>query len=474
MKNKYLIIVFVLSLFSTSYSKGKILNINLLTGNQIELQTEITDHYEKSEQEQNPIVIKNVTIIDATGSAAKPDMTVIIKGNLISSIGKNGKLSIPMNAKTIDGTGKFLIPGLWDSHVHLSYAGESVLEHFIYNGVTSVRDMGSNIIDIKNWQSQIQKGILLGPRILSSGPAIESVHFIEGIKKVDEILDIELSDILLPTRLGIVNDTDAKEAVELLVSYGVDYIKVRTVHSSETYHVILAEANRMGKAVVGHDPMIGALDKSLDAGLRCIEHFPFFSLMDLSAQERTEIFEQLRKYNGWITPTIIAAKKFRLQPDSVIYAIIQDRNNEIDKRRKSLPQKMIDFWEMQMKIKVFETSFDWETIIEQGINDLRTLHEMGVPILAGTDFSIPLVYPGYSIHEELELLVNKAGLSPMEAIQSATLNPAKFSNMEHSLGTIEEGKIADIVLLHKNPLENIGNTKDISLIIQGGKIYQKD
>lgn len=220
--------------------------------------------------------------------------------------------------------------------------------------------------------------------------------------------------------------------------------------------------------------MIGALDKALDAGLMCVEHFPFFSVMNLSVQERKVIFEQLRNYNGWITPTIIAAEKFRLQPDSLIYAIIKDRNNEIDIKRKSLPQKMLDFWEMQMMIKVFESSFDWETIIKQGINDLRTLHEMGVPIMAGSDFSIPLVYPGYSLHEELELLVNKAGLSPMEAIQSATLNPAKFSNMEGSLGTIEEGKIADIVLLNKNPLDNIGNTKDISLVIQGGRIYQKD
>lgn len=245
MKNKYSIIkVLVITLFSISCLMGKSSKNIILANNQTGINTGITHQHEHPEKEQTAIVITNVTIIDGVASTAKPDMMVTIIGNIISSIGKNGQLSIPNNAKIIDGAGKFLIPGLWDSHVHLSYADESALKHFLYYGITSVRDMGSNLTEINNWRSQIQEGNLIGPRILTSGQAIESPQFIKSIKKVDEILDITLSEILLPTRLGIGTKIEAKNAIDSLVSNGVDYIKVRTFQSSEVFYAILYEAKK--------------------------------------------------------------------------------------------------------------------------------------------------------------------------------------------------------------------------------------
>jgi len=420
-----------------------------------------------------PLVFTHVTVIDATGAPAKPDMTVVITGDYITAIGKTGKVHVPKGAQVVNARGKFLIPGLWDMHVHLSNAGESSLPLLIANGVTSVRDMSGNFAEIQRWREKIAAGLLLGPRIKTAGPAMESARFLELIKRVDQLVGKPVSQVILPTRIGVANEEEAVEGVQSLAKMGVDFIKVRTQTSRETYLAIAAEAKRWGLPLVGHEPMVVSILEASEAGQKSIEHIPLLSLTDLSEAERHEVFTRLAKNGTWMVPTLVSAKAYRATPDSVVQAVIKDTGNTLEKRRKYISPALLDFWDMQIQIKKFESPMDWAKLIQQGVQDLRAMHRAGVRIMAGTDLAAPLIFPGFSLHDELKLLVNEGGLTPMEALQSATRSPAEFFGIHSSLGTVERGKIADLVLLEANPLKDISHTQKIYAVVLGGRFIPK-
>src|SRR5262245_8388760 len=160
-------------------------------------------------------------------------------------------------------------------------------------------------------------------------------------------------------------------------------------------------------------------------------------------------------------------------PDQEVMVLIEDATGARDERRKYISPALADSWRRQMEAKKRETPTDWEANRAKNRQGFRLLFQAGVKFVMGTDMGAPLVYPGWSAHEELELLVQRVGMTPMEALQSATRTPAEFFGMADSLGAVEKGKIADLVLLEANPLEQIGNTKKIFAVIVGGKYYDK-
>ncbi|HEY6402347.1 MAG TPA: amidohydrolase family protein [Blastocatellia bacterium] len=410
------------------------------------------------------LVIKDVTVIDVIRAAAKPHVTAIISGGRIAILDDAGKVSTPKDALVVNGTGKFLIPGLWDMHVHLTMAGETALPLLIAQGVTSVRDMGGAFALVKSLRDRIAAGALLGPRVKAAGPILESARFIEMIRDAD----------IAAQRIGVSNKAEAAQAVASIARLGPDFIKIRTNASRDSYLAIAAEAKRVGLPLVGHAPRGLSLIEVSDAGQRSIEHGllgPWF-IGNYSEAQWKEIAERFIKNGTHIVPTFIAGRGIHEIPDQEVMAVIDDTTGERDERRKYISAAVADRWRRRIETKKLETPTD-PAIGAKNRQGLRLLYHAGVKFMTGTDLPAPLVYPGWSVHEELELLVQRVGLTPMEALQSATCAPAEFFGMADSLGAVEKGKIADLILLEANPLEQISNTKKIFAVIVGGKYYDK-
>ncbi len=418
------------------------------------------------------LAITHVTVIDATGTPAQPHMTVVITGDRIVAIGKTGKVKLPKAAQRLNASGKFLIPGLWDMHVHLLQTKEFVLPLFIANGVTSVREMGGDFTTLQAWRKRSSEGETFAPRIKAAGTIIESAAFVNMVRRISTLIKKPNNDALLKARLGVANPDEAKQAVQTLAKMGVDFVKFRTSPSRETYLAMAEEAKRAGLTFVGHAPTVVNLIEASDAGQKSIEH-SLDTLINMSDTERQAVYARFVKNGTAVVPTLIAMKGYRLTPDSQVDGVITDTQNTNDARRKYLSWDLLDFWDTQIKLKKFESPADWKKLAESHNQNFREMHKAGVRIMAGTDIGAPLVYPGFSVHEELELLVSEIGLTAMEALQSATRNPAAFFGIDDSLGTIEQGKLADLVLLEANPLASIGNTKKIAAVVLSGKYLSK-
>ncbi len=207
-------------------------------------------------------------------------------------------------ARVIDGRGKYLIQGLWDSHVHLSLTGKSSLPLFIANGVTGVRDMAGNTAELRDWQRQIAAGALIGPRIKMAGPAVESEKFLQILPKVDQMFNLHLTAEILPTRIGITTPDDARRAVDRLADLDVDLsVKIRTMPSAEAYLALANEAKKRGIAFAGHEPEVVDLETASNSGQRGLEHLPFMSLVKASEAKRSATFRAFVHNGTWIDPT---------------------------------------------------------------------------------------------------------------------------------------------------------------------------
>jgi imidazolonepropionase-like amidohydrolase len=420
----------------------------------------------KNQQLEKVLVIENVSVIDAVNPIVQPNKTVIMIGNRIKAIGEKGKVSIPAKARIINGKGKYLIPGLWDSHVHLSSA-EYSLPLFVANGVTSVREMGGDLRHVKDLRERVNKGQLLGPRIKISGTILESerwMNWATGLAKKDN--DTEFLE-MLSKRIGVTNPEHAREVIKNLAEQGVDLIKVRNTHSAETFLAILSEAKKYGLPVAAHAPRMNLIAAS-DGGLKSIEHVE--TVASLRGNVEVEDLAKAFVRNGtWYSPTLVCQVNSRLTPKSTLSEQLNDVDGKVNKRNLYIPRALLERWKRDFDMQKNEGSFDWAAQTRKGISEFRAMHDKGVGVLAATDFGTPLIYAGFSLHDELEALVKEGGLTPFEALQSATKNPAYFFNLQDEIGTIEAGKIADLVLLTANPLENISNTRKIDSVILNGK-----
>jgi len=314
-------------------------------------------------------------------------------------------------------------------------------------------------------RERVKRGELLGPRIKATGLILESPRFIQLVERVT-------GDSFAGKRIGVATADDAKRAVEANVKMGADFLKIRTSASRDVYLAIASEARRVGLPLVGHLPDgVSALDAS-NAGQRSIEH-GWVLLTTIPEDKLNDIAAQLIKNDTYVVPTQVAGRGFRETPDDQVLAIVDDKAGALDPRRKYVPQSLADFWRKQIEMKKVESKLDWMAVKRNNLEIFRTLHQAGVKMMAGTDLGAPLCYPGFALHDELELMVNDIGLTPAEALQSATRIPAEFMGLGASLGTIEKGKLADLVLLDGNPLIDIKNTRKIAAVILSGRMLAK-
>jgi len=420
--------------------------------------------------ESRPVIFNRVILIDMTGAPPKPNMTVIVIGNRISAIGKTGKVYLPKNAQIIDASGKYLIPGLWDMHIHSGgyENGRKYFPFLIAKGITGVRDMGTPLEEILRLRKDINDEKILAPRMMITG------HLLQGSLPFKN-----------PVFVSVNNEVEASQAVINLKKNGVNFIKIHDAVPRDIYLAIAAEAKRQKLPLAGHvPPFISAVEGS-NAGQQSIEHLGgrFYGVLLACSTREAELTERIKLI---INDVLKAFGEKREPDDSAIF-------------RADFTKPLFEsFSEQKAKLvfAAFRRNKTWQvpTLVAQplreAINERKDLSEddrlyakklmrkqfdvvaamqqAGVKIMAGTD--LPLDKP--KLHEELALLV-EAGLTPMQALQTATSNPAKYLSMSDSLGTVEKGKLADLVLLDANPLDNIANTKKIFAVVVNGRYLSK-
>jgi imidazolonepropionase-like amidohydrolase len=440
------------------------------------------------------IAITHVTVIDMTGAPPAADQTVLIDKGKILALGPSHSASIPGGAKILDARGKFLIPGLNDMHLHLTGAGEPsgsrefFLPLLVANGITSVRDMGGYIDYLIPLREEIDEGKRIGPRIVFAGP------YLDG------------DPPSFQPSLVVKNRKQAADDVHALVKKGVDFIKVQSQLSRDAYFAIAQTCRAERVTFSGHVPDRVTAFEAADAGQRSIEHLTC-ELRACSSNEADLMRKQFRVLTKKATPAQSKARqlawqrevldtysdqkaadliaKFKLQQTWQTPTLILLRNDAFpspdfhlpdDPRSKYVPAKFVSNWrknyDQQMKDVSAEEFCLRAAMLEKSFSFVGQMQKGGVKILAGTDSAAPYVVPGFSLHEELALLV-KAGLTPMEALQAATRSPAEFLGHLDSQGTIAIGKNADLVLLDANPLDDIHNTQKIRAVVVRGKLLDR-
>ena len=411
--------------------------------------------------------LTHATVIDGV-STTTTNQTVLISGGRILAVGPFGDVRVPAGTREVDATGRFIIPGLWDAHVHTRYQGIDHLRLLLANGITSARDMGApwqQLAEIKNWREQINKGQRAGPRLWAAGP----------------LLDGPGSSW---SHAAIINDPEeGRQTIRRLKREGADFVKVYDLLSRDSFFAIADEAKAQDLTFAGHVPLALAAAEVSDAGQRSIEHLPALLLAASDQEEQlvkggrrpgprgvagsvtagkvNALAERLKRNGTYITPTL-----------SLFWNIIQVNRNNPDvvnaERLRYVPPAYRNQWK---ETRAAADAEGQQQAFEKGLEVVQQLHKAGVPILAATDVVKPYFIPGESLHDELALLV-KGGLSEMEALQTATLNPARFLNLADQ-GTIEPGAQADLVLLDANPLLNIENTRKIRAVIAGGRLFER-
>jgi imidazolonepropionase-like amidohydrolase len=440
------------------------------------------------EQKPAPVpelVFTNVSVVDTRTGQVAHNLTVVVKNGRIASLAKLALIGRVHDVHVVNASGKYLIPGLWDMHVHS--AGGSVApwdEKIVYplqiaNGVTGIRDMGGDPALLEQRRSRIEKGELLGPHIIMAGPFLTS-----GKSDAQTI--------------GVNTPAEGRQAVDTLKKRGVDFIKILSV-SHESYTAIADEAAKQHIPFVGHVPEAVSVAEASVAGQRSIEHLGGFllacssnekelrqqrldaiarrdgksyhaaemqALATYSADKAQGLFIQLRDNGTWQVPTLVWT-----QAD----ASIDDPKITDDARLKYVPASTRREWDPADVLKQIapERLAERKKVFARYVQLAGAMRKEDVPFLAGSDGPDPYVYPGFSLHDEMELLV-KAGFSPAQALQAATLNPALFLGKLDEYGVVEKGRVADLVLLDGDPIEDIRNTRKIDSVVLRGKLYSRE
>jgi hypothetical protein len=443
------------------------------------------------------LAITNVSVVDVEQGLVNGAQTVLVRDGRIVTVAAADSVDVPTGARRIDGTGRFLIPALWDMHVHLLRRSPDL--HYpllLAHGITNIREMGfvspsdcrsgsdplfTCPADLEAWNRSVDTGRIVGPRV-----AAFAAFQIEG--PADFSLDEE-------TMAGPQAAEQVRGTIRALRERGVDFIKLTMEEDLplDLYFVLLEEARRVGLPVTGHLPRPMSAIEAAQAGMRSVEHARVF-LTDCFPRSSTfrarqlsgsveliaemveqhdpamceEVFQAFVKYDTWFTPTHITRRW---------EAMYRDPAYRADERLRQVPLVQRLLW----SVDAFFTSravpgpsgqAALMRFYDAGLEITGQAHRRGVKILAGTDAPDPHAFYGSGLHDELDELV-KAGLTPGEALRTATLNPARFLGLEASHGSIDAGKSAELVLLDGNPLENIRNVRRIEAVVARDRVYER-
>ena len=426
------------------------------------------------------IFIKRINIIDVEGGKIISNKHVIIKDGVISQV-VDGNIMLKIKADTvIEGEGKYLMPGLWDMHTHV-WNDATTFPLLIANGVTGIRGMFENMYSVNKWRENISKGKITGPQLYVAGPIVD------GPKPI------------WPGSVAVSNEAEGRLAVDSLKNkLKVDFIKTYSLLSHDSYMAIAGECKKQNIDFAGHVPNEVSVVEAAMAGQKSQEHL--YGMMEIASDSSDYWFayqKGIMKDSTWKQRSVrkeflfrtfnerklkTALKKIR-QTNTFIcptltvnrgVANINDTSLLNDPRMEYMGGFMKNTWDYRNDFR-FKTWTDIDFAqtkreYELKLKITKMVYDAGIPILAGTDFPNPHCYIGFGLHDELDLLV-KAGLTSAAALQTATINPAKYFGIESAEGSVAINKNANLVLLSKNPLEKISNTKSIEMVFVKGKPF---
>ena len=434
------------------------------------------------------LAIRNVTIIDAV-NGPRAARTVLVRDGRITAV-QEGSDSVRAT-EVVDGSGQFLIPGLWDFHVHLTYDGrftEAMPGLFLHHGITSIRDTGGPLELVVPAVEAIRAEGVTAPRVFFAGPLMDGEHV---------VYDGENRPLL---GIGNPDAAAARANMTRLAAAGVDFIKIYEMVTPEVFAVLVEEAQSRGLPIDGHVPLsmqardVGPHVQSLEH-LRNIEMDCASNPQDLVAERRSLL----------ANPDGIPGSALRSQLHS-LHRIpsVNDYDEGVCRDVLESMTSTIQVPTLRLNAMALQSPFarsDWADVLETLPADVALdwaaaggsplggrspdttypewslflvdlMHRHGVPIGAGTDTPIGFAAPGYSLHSELEMLV-RAGLSPMEALRSATVRPAEFFGLDQAMGAIAPGQLADLVLLSGNPLDDITQTRSVQAVVTKGELLDR-
>jgi imidazolonepropionase-like amidohydrolase len=396
------------------------------------------------------LVITNVNVVDVVDGRIVPNSTVTISGPIITDVTREG--APPKDARVVDGRDKFLMPGLWDMHAHIQVNEKAWLPLYVANGVTGIRDMGADLEFILAIREATASGRTLGPRIVAAGP----------------ILDDAPEE--WPFRMRVRNADEGRAAVQLLKRRGVDLIKVHNYTPREAFFAIVDEARRQQLPVAGHVPLKVTIPEGVDAGMVSIEHMSEAGRVWKACSGGDEyrphacqpFFERLGRRRVWQTPTLVALSELAVI-GTAASAISRDQLGYADKRFLELHAANQSFFLKRPEVVGIMKRF--ADVARVVTHDMAAA---GTGILAGCDAMIA----GFCVHDELSAMV-AGGMTPAAALQTATINPARYLGRETTLGTIAPGRLADLVLLDANPLEDIANVRRTRSVVSAGRLLDR-
>jgi imidazolonepropionase-like amidohydrolase/pimeloyl-ACP methyl ester carboxylesterase len=437
--------------------------------------------------------IREVDVVDVERGLIVPRQTVLITGSRISAVGPATDVRIPAGAAVVDARGTYLIPGLWDMHVHSSsdrVTRAAMLPMYVANGVTGVRDMHadcfepcaedrSTIEQVNGWRRDIAAGRLVGPRIVAASDALNGPAAGEP------------STVHTPA-----TGEEGRAVAGLLQERGVDLIKIYDMLPRTAYFALAREATRLGIPFAGHVPVEVRASEASDAGQRSMEHLA--GILDACSERedelRPQVIGQLRSETPRVLSTVLLmADSYSEARCAALFAtfvangtwhvptlLVHDKAARLgwrdDWRLRYVPAGERAVWE---ELQSYEIETLWGTDpdgfarLHRVMSDIvLAMHRAGVRILAGSDAAWVGAFPGFSLHDELEALV-AAGLTPPDALRAATLGPAQYLEATDSLGTVAPGRLADLVLLEANPLKDIRNTQRIRAVVTDGRYFDR-
>lgn len=413
----------------------------------LERLTQLADQL--SPKTDKPLVLLGGTIIDVTGKPSIVDSAVVIQNGRIAAAGPRPTVNIPAGANIYDATGKFLLPGLWDMHAHLYQLEFGPA--YLAAGITTARDVGNDIEFSTAMRDAANDGRGLGPKLLLAG-------YIDG-KNEDNTFDVQVD-----------TPAEARAAVQRYQAAGFEQIKIRDHVKPEILKVISAEAHRLGMTVTGHVPKGMNAIEAVAAGMDQINHLNFVAPVlepkaegsegnmsdELDSPRAKQSLKFLKDHGTVIDPTF-ATLELMIRPKDTLV-------ESFEPGVKYVAPELLE--QINQKGSPPEAGAEMRIALGYLANIVGALHRTGIPIVAGTDVAVP----AFTLYRELELYV-KAGLTPLEAIQAATITPARVMKLDAEVGTIEAGKRADILIMAANPLENISNIRQVKFVVVRGRLF---
>ncbi|MEM7513563.1 MAG: amidohydrolase family protein [Bacteroidota bacterium] len=438
------------------------------------------------EPTEGKIIIRNVSVLSPEADSMLPNRTVMLEDGKIISI--DTTYQEVTGTEVIDGTGKYLIPGLTDTHIHL-WKSQNDLLLYLANGVTHVWELMSLYPKHLKWRQEIEEGTRLGPKLMVASNKLKSFDYLEG-----KFHQWSQGTIL-------VNEaSEAPEVISSIMDGGYDAVKIGTFLNRESYIAVNKAAEEKGIPVIGHIPLDITLDDLWNSHQSEVAHIEEFvkhinkefgwyssktaeEFLKLVEERSEEIAHKLIERNISVTPTLWLMESFPKQKFTLRTALSQIRlsyantglveGTPMAKRalgwvpgRNTYERQDITDPERKKGILIY-----WETYAEACRILLRVMAEEGVQIMAGTDANVPIAVPGFSLHDEL-VSMNNAGMTPSQVLRSTTINPANWLDLKS--GKILPDYRADLVLLENNPLENIEHTTSIEAVFAKGAYFDRE